>query len=240
MAQRLQRGWLKKENRIPGETWILCFRTIRKSDGKGVENKVSIELVKDFSDKSSAWAEVERLHLQINPVDSRRGVTFADLALHYAGHELLERAESIHPKAHTTIMGYERVLQNRLLPRWGERIVVGIEPLEVEEWLKALKVEEDLANPPLDRMRQVMSMVYRHGQRYGLIPRSQESNPMRFVRCKTTSGYEAMILTPEQASVHMLSSEPARAGAYADAFGCWDGSSLLRVPGSAVARRRFR
>jgi integrase len=44
-----------------------------------------------------------------------------------------------------------------------------------------------------------MSMVYRHGQRYGLIPRTQESNPMRFVRCETTSGYEAMIITPEQA-----------------------------------------
>ena len=199
MAQRLQRGWLKREHRIPGETWILYFRTIRKSDGKRVENKVSIGLVKDFPDKSSAWAEVERLHLQINPVDSRRGVTFADLALHYAGHELIERAESIHPKAATTIMGYERVLQNRLLPRWGKRIALGIEPLEVEQWLKALKVEENLANPTLDRMRRVMSMVYRHGQRYGLIPRSQESNPMRFVRCKTTSGYEAMILTPEQA-----------------------------------------
>src|SRR6266852_4731172 len=48
-------------------------------------------------------------------------------------------------------------------------------------------------------MRRVMSMVYRHGQRYGLISRSQESNPMRFVRCKTTSGYEAIIITPEQA-----------------------------------------
>ncbi len=42
-------------------------------------------------------------------------------------------------------------------------------------------------------------MVYRHGQRYSLISRAQESNPMRFVRCKTTSSYEAMILTPEQA-----------------------------------------
>jgi integrase len=199
MAQRLQRGWLKKEHRIQGETWIFYFRTIRQSDGKRVENKVSIGLVTDFPDKSSAWAQVERLHLQVNPVDSRRGVTFADLALHYAGHELLERAESIHPKAHTTIMGYERVLENRLLPRWGKRIALGIEPLEVEHWLKAVKVEEDLANPTLDRMRRVMSMVYRHGQRYGLIPRSQESNPMRFVRCKTTSEYEAMILSPEQA-----------------------------------------
>ena len=125
MAQRLQRGWLKKEHRIPGETWILYFRTIRKSDGKRVENKVSIGLVKDFPDKSSAWAEVERLHLQINPPDSRRGATFADLALHYAGHELLERAESIHPKAPTTIMGDERILQRRHLGTSGTTISFG-------------------------------------------------------------------------------------------------------------------
>src|SRR2546425_3588816 len=199
MAQRQQRGWLKKENRVPSETWVFYFRTTRKSDGKRVENKIPIGLVQDFPDRNSAWAEVERLHLPINPVDSRRGVTFGDLALHYAEHELVERTESIHPKAYTTIKAYERVLRNRLLPKWGTRIALGIEPLEIEEWLTTLKKEERLENPTLDRMRRVMSMVYRHGQRYGLIPRTQESNPMRFVRCKTTSGYEAMILTPEQA-----------------------------------------
>ncbi|MGA2004548.1 MAG: hypothetical protein ABSG70_14270 [Terriglobales bacterium] len=62
-----------------------------------------------------------------------------------------------------------------------------------------MKGQEGLANPTLDKMRRVMSLVYRHSQRYGLIPRNQESNPMRFVRCKTTSEYEAMILNPEQA-----------------------------------------
>jgi integrase len=199
MAQRRQRGWLKKENRIQGETWVLYFRTMRKSDGRRVENKIPIGLLRDLPDKRTAWAEVERLHLPINPVDSRRGVTFADLALHYAEYELIERSESIHPKAHTTIKGYERVLRNRLLPKWGTRIALGIEPLEVERWLTTLKKEEELQNTTLDRMRRVMSMVYRHGQRYGLIPRTQESNPMHFVRCKTTSGYEAMIITPEQA-----------------------------------------
>jgi integrase len=64
---------------------------------------------------------------------------------------------------------------------------------------EGLKKEEELANPTLDKTRRVMSLVHKHGQRYGLIPQNQESNPMRFVRCKTTSGYEAMILTPEQA-----------------------------------------
>lgn len=199
MAQRNQRGWLKKESRAHGETWVLFFRTSRKSDGKRVETKIPIGLVKDFPGKSDAWAEVTRLHLPINQLNPRRGVKFADLAQHYAEHELVNHTESIHPKAHTTIKGYERVLRNRLLPKWGARIALGIEPLEIEEWLITLKKKEELENPTLDRMRRVMSMVYRHGQRYGLTPRTQESNPMRFVRCRTTSGYEAMIITPQQA-----------------------------------------
>jgi len=99
MAQRHQRGWLKKETRRNGETWVLFYRTIRKSDGKRVENKIAIGLVRDFPEKSHAWAEVERLHLPINQVNSRRGVTFGDLAQHYAEHELVDQTESIHAKA---------------------------------------------------------------------------------------------------------------------------------------------
>ena len=57
MAQRRQRGWLKKETRSQGETWILFFRAIRNFDGKRVENKIPIGLVKDFPEKSSAWAK---------------------------------------------------------------------------------------------------------------------------------------------------------------------------------------
>jgi hypothetical protein len=98
MAQRHQRGWLKKETRRNGETWVLFYRTIRKSDGKRVENKIAIGLVRDFPEKSHAWAEVERLQLPINQVNSRRGVTFGDLAQHYAEHELVDQTESIHAK----------------------------------------------------------------------------------------------------------------------------------------------
>src|SRR5260370_8964118 len=58
MTHRHQRGWLKKEKRSQGETWVLFFRTVRKSDGKRVENKIPIGLLKDFSSKSCAWAEV--------------------------------------------------------------------------------------------------------------------------------------------------------------------------------------
>jgi integrase len=211
MSQRTQRGWLKKETRSQGQTWVLFFRSTRKSDGKHVENKVPVGLVKDFPEKSHAWAEVEKLHLHINDVNSRIGVTFADLAQHYAEHELVDHTESIHPKAHTTVQAYERVLRNRLLPRWGNRIALSIEPLEVENWLKDLQREKRFANPTLDKTRRIMSLIYRHGQRYGLIPRSYESNPMRFVRSKTTSAYEAMILKPEQAYAVLLHlGEPER------------------------------
>ena len=211
MAQRHQRGWLKKEKRSQGETWMLFFRTLRESDGKRVETKVEIGLVKDFPCKSSAWAEVERQHLRINKVNFRGRVTFADLAQHYSELELGDQTESVNPKAQTTIGAYKRVLRNRLLPRWGNRVALSIEPLEIEQWLKALKREEELENPTLDKMRRLMTLVYKHGQRYGLIPRKEEANPMRFVRCQTTSEYEAMILSPEQAFTVMLNlPEPER------------------------------
>jgi len=208
---RHQQGWLKQEMRAGDKTWVLFFRAVRKSDGKRVEHKVPIGLVRDFPDEASARDEVDKLYLPLNQADPRGKATFADLAHHYSGHELVEHTESVHPKAYSTIRGYERILRNRLLPQWGNRIALGIQPLEVEEWLTAVKREEVLANPTLDKMRRVMSLVYRHGQRYGLIPRSQEANPLRFVRCKTTSEYEAMILTPGQAySILLHLREPER------------------------------
>jgi hypothetical protein len=41
-----------------GESWVLYFRTTRKSDRKRVENKIPIGPVCDLPDKNSAWAEV--------------------------------------------------------------------------------------------------------------------------------------------------------------------------------------
>src|SRR5205814_5068224 len=119
----------------------LFFRTVRKCDGRRVENKIPIGLVKDLPDQESARTEVERLHLPVNPVDSRRGITIGDLAQHYAEHELVDHTESIHAKAYTTVRSYERVIRNRLLPRWGSRIALGIEPLEGEQGLKDWKRE---------------------------------------------------------------------------------------------------
>ncbi len=210
---RFQRGSLRVESRKSGPTWVLRYFVTRPLDSRRVEHKVAVGLVRDFPSESAAWAEVEKQHLQtqINRSDFRGRVTFADLAQHYMQHELDEQTEAVAPKSHTTIAGYKRILKNRCLDRWGKRTALGIEPLEIEQWLKAIKREEQLENPTLDKTRRVMSLVFKHGQRYGLIPRSEESNPLRFVRCKTTSNYEAMILTPQQAfGVLMQLKEPER------------------------------
>ena len=142
-----------------------------------MENKSPIGLVRDLPGASSAWAEVERLHVPINRVDVRRGLIFGDLAQHYAEHELAEASESIRAQGAHNHKRLRAVLRNRLLPRWGNRIALGIEPLEVEQWLRALKKEGHLANPTLDKTRRVMSLVYKHGQRYGLIPRKPGFEP---------------------------------------------------------------
>jgi integrase len=208
---RFQRGWLRVDSRKNGPTWVLRYYATREADGRRVEHKVAIGLVSNLSSESAAWAEVEKQHLQINQPDFKGRVTFGDLAQHYMTHELGEQAEAVDPKSHTTIAGYRRILKNRVLDKWAKRPALGIEPLAVEQWLKAVKREEGLENPTLDKTRRVMSLVFKHGQRYGLIPRTQEANPMRFVRCKTTSDYEAMILTPEQAfDVLMKLEEPER------------------------------
>jgi len=210
---RFQRGSLRVEPRKSGATWVLRYFVTRPSDSRRVEHKLAVGLVRDFPSESAAWAEVEKQHLQtqINKSDFRGRVTFADLAQHYIRHELDEQTQAIAPKSHTTIAGYKRILRGRCLDRWGKRIALDIEPLEIEQWLKAIKVDEQLENPTLDKTRRVMSLVFKHGQRYGLIPRSEESNPFRFVRCKTTSDYEALILTPQQSfAVLMQLKEPER------------------------------
>lgn len=73
-----------------------------------------------------------------------------------------------------------------------------VEPLEIMQWLKATKRMENLENPTVDKIRRVMNLVFKHKQTYRLIPRTEEANPLKFVRVKTQSEYDAKVITPEQ------------------------------------------
>jgi hypothetical protein len=143
---RFQRGSLRVESRKSGDTWVLRYFVTRPSDGKRVEHKLTLGLLRNLPSEATAWAEVQRQHLQlqINRTDFKGRVTFGDLVQHYMQHELGNQSETVDPKSHTTIAGYQRILKNRCIDKWGRRDALGIEPLEIEQWLKALKRDEGL------------------------------------------------------------------------------------------------
>jgi hypothetical protein len=102
---RFQRGSLRVESRKNGDTWVFRYFTTRQMDGRRVEHTLAVGLVRDFPGESAAWCEVERQHLnqQINQPGFQGRLTFADLAHHYMQNELSEQADTVDPKAHTTI-----------------------------------------------------------------------------------------------------------------------------------------
>jgi integrase len=220
---RYQNGSVRIEPRADGPTWVYRFQVTR-SDGRRVENKTAVGLVKDIgSREKDAWQEVDRLRLRenANQYQPFRGKpkTFGQLCQHYMQHELMEdQSEATIEKAYTTAKTYRRILNRRVIPRFGSREPLAIEPLEVEQWLKEVKKAESLENPTLDKIRRVMNLVYTHGQRYALIPRDESANPMNWVRQKTTSSYTAVIMNPRQAFEILLNiPEPRRTLVLTDA-----------------------
>jgi hypothetical protein len=89
----MARGWLKQEKRKNGRTWVLRFKTTRKTDSKRIEHKIAVGLVRDFPSESSAWMEVER-QLNVNKPNFRGAVKFSDLGEHDIEHELGDQSAS--------------------------------------------------------------------------------------------------------------------------------------------------
>jgi integrase len=201
---RYQNGSVRIEERSDGPTWVFRFQVTR-SDGKRVEHKRPLGLVSRIGlAKRRDWQEVDRQRLRetANEVQPFRGKpqTIAQLCQHYTENELQEdQSEATIEKAYTTAETYRRILNKRVIPRFGEKSPISLEPLEIENWLRELKTVENLQNPTLDKIRRVMNLVYKHGQRYGLIPRDESANPLRWVRQKTTSTYVPVIMSPRQA-----------------------------------------
>jgi integrase len=209
----MSRGWMTTESRKKaGRVWVYHFYRTRVSDGHRVENTVVLGPLSSFPKERDAWGEVERRGLDQNEHPEFRGrVTFGDLARHYIRYELGDLADGDDQKSHTTVERYLQILNKRLIPRWDKALALDIEPLDVKQWLKACKREENLENPTVDKIRRVMNLVFKHGQTYGLIPRGDEANPMKFVTVKTQSEYEAMIISPEEGfKILMAMPQPER------------------------------
>src|SRR5260370_29923625 len=135
----------------------------------------------------------------MEPGSKRGTLIFAILAEFYFK-ELKKVSESKkrRPKAASTIEDRERIIRKRLLPRFGETEALKIKPAEIKGWLESVQDEEDLENSTVDKIRRVMHLVYAMAQANDLIPRTGEANPVTHVHIATTTGYEAILVTPQQ------------------------------------------
>jgi integrase len=199
---RYQEGSLRLESRKRGKVWRLRFR-ITRADGNRVEHAIVIGTQKELPTRAAAREFVKSLYLPINhpaPNSNGRPVTFSDIAGHYIQEELSEdQNQASAPKAYSTTATYRRYLRKWVLPRWGDQVALLIAPLDLENWLKELGRKSGLENQTRSKIRQVIGLVYKHAQRVGFLPRTEQANPIRFVRQSTASNFDPIILTPAQA-----------------------------------------
>jgi integrase len=196
------RGWLTQfKAKRSGWIWVYHWYRTNPKTGKPAETTCNIGPVAEFPRGKDAWAEVERRHLIPNSGQNVIGrTTVAELVANY-------RKKGFNKLRITTQTITKHILDDYLLPRWGDSFALEINPDEIEEWLSALP----LANPTREKIRRVMNVVYRRGQKSRLLPMTGEGNPVKFVIQSSKSNYKAVIVSPEQAFCIMTElEEPCR------------------------------
>jgi integrase len=220
---RFQQGSVRRVTRKQGpDVWIFRWRNTH-ADGSRKENNRVIGTVLEYRTKAAAERAAEALRININsttPRTSVLGMTFGDLVMHYIARELdVDQQQARSPKAHSTVEGNRRYLKRWILPRWGKTPINEMEPILIEDWLSELgRGDHKLQNGTRLKMRNIMSVVFRHGIRHGFLPRDAQANPIKYVRQSGRSSKAHTILTPEQAmAILTFLKEPVRTMVWLDA-----------------------
>jgi integrase len=200
VRKRNQHGSIRVLSRRSGDVFEYRYNRIR-ADGKRVPANFVVGTVAELKTEAGAWAKVRKMNFDPNsPVNpTAKPITFGELAKDYIRVELaIDQSNAPIPKAHSTIQTYRRYINRHILPRWETVRASEMEPIAIQQWLGELRKDSELSNPTLVKARNVMLAIFKHGQRYGLLPRTQEANPMIFVRQSSSSDYEPVVLTLSQ------------------------------------------
>jgi integrase len=188
-----QRGWITKHHRKKiGPVWVYHWYVLKRETGRKAEHTTVVGAVADFPSEKDAWREIDRRHLkpQLDRTAIATGrLTFGDLAASYSENGMKKLAV-------TTQYTVKHYIDDYLLPRWGTSFALDIQPLEIEQWLDSVK----RSNPTKDKIRRIMSVVYTRAQKYGLVPRSESSNPVRWVEQSAKSSYKPIVVDPATAA----------------------------------------
>lgn len=180
----MAKGWLRRKK----DRLMYCWYNANREERSKVLGVASLT-------DAEGWLKVGELGLDklVNKPDPVNA-TFGEVATHYLAAGKKRNGED---KAQSTKELEQHIYDDYLKAQWAEWAAKSIEPLQIQEWLDSFKGE--LADTTRAKIRSVMSAIYRHGQKWGMIPRSEECNPMKWVSCGTTSDYEAVTVSPEEA-----------------------------------------
>jgi len=141
---------------------------------------------------AEAWIEVANLDLnkQVGKPDPKNA-KFGGVLDHWLAYGKTKTGEE---KDDSTKETDERNARKHL-SHWADRVAKDIEPLEIQQWL------DEQSYGMRSKLRSMMSAVYRHGQKFGFIPRGEECNPMKLVSAPTKTDYEAVQLSGKEAAL---------------------------------------
>ena len=200
VRKRNQHGSMRVISRKSGDVFEYRYYRTRV-DGERVAANFVVGSVAELKTEAGAWAKVRKMSFDPNsPANvSVKPITFGELAKDYIRVELAnDQTSAAIPKAHSTVETYRRYTNRHILPRWETIRASEMEPVAIQDWLRELRTGSNLSNSTLVKVRNVMVAIFKHAQRYGFLPRTQEANPMLFVRQSSASNYEPVVLTLSQ------------------------------------------
>ena len=166
-----QRGSLKQVPRKEGDTWMLRYRVVT-TDGRRVENGLTVGLVRDFPSEKSAWREVWTGWACSSASTATPLPLAASCSTRFAStiSSADFGADAVRPKSANTIPIVEHYVRDYLTARWGSEIAEDIKPLDIQRWMKSLHTDNGLAWTTISKIRGIMHRVYKVGILHELVP----------------------------------------------------------------------
>lgn len=161
---------LKKRKKPRPDVWVLRYRK-PQPDGSTKLASHMIGTIEQYPTESEAKKATDSFRLSVNPDNpAQYGVSWGALIDRYIGDEM--------PSRKSTRRGYELLLNNFILPKWGDYAIGGVTSFAVEEWLKSL-MRSDGSRPVAPKtkvnIRSLMHTLYICAVRWGFV--SAKDNP---------------------------------------------------------------
>lgn len=172
---------------------MLRFR-VRAADGRWAEGTaLPVGLVQNFPNRQAALREVDRqgLLVRINCDTLSAGpIRFDALAEFYLNTDY--GVDAGRPKSENSVPIVTHYVRDYIIARWGKEIAEHIKTLDVQRWLKSLNKDNGLKWSTIDKIRGLMSRIYK----IGIVHERVIKNPVEKVEIPTKSDYRAILITP--------------------------------------------